>query len=286
MNEEIRDLYRRAEREMRPELLARVVAMLDGEAPDRDRRSAARPSAEADADTVIDIPIPPTTTGDTDVQRGRGDARGRRAAWVLLAAAVLAFVIAATVPTGGDEHVLPGSDAPVVSAGRPPCAESSAPVGVAPTRGVAIRVGLLPDGWTFCLTDDETGGWLEQVSLVGSEPEDYVPVDAPTILKHGVAGDGAYYVLLQVPEFLPVVDVTAPGHRVTSFPSRLGRRLLVIDPDYHPSRAIAHEEHQLSLRSAAGTVLASVTLPRIAGAAPAASAGAGASLPTSGEVPG
>jgi len=272
MSNDIRDLYVLAGREMRPELLSSIVALLD-DLDEEERQTEKAPPRDPPTSLLADV----IDLGD-DVERSQRSAtyeatKARRtwwsrATWLGVAAAMVAFVVISFVPgsdfspsTQPGRVLVPvgsGEPVPTSAVAPPPCAAIAETIGVATTRGTGIRIGLMPDGIAFCLSDDETGGALAGTSLVGDLPLGATSV--PTIVAQGVASADAYYLVIAIPPTMPVVAVQAPGHDVTAVTSRVGRRLLVIDPDYDGTASPSHVTHQLTLRSASGSILATLTV--------------------------
>ena len=254
---DIAELFERSQREMRPELLSRLLALADEE-PESATRASWR------AGDVVEFgldgqPIPPGVAHDGHRQRSWW----RGGTWLAIAAAIVAVVALSVLPAGDQPDLLREAAGPTVEELPPPpaCAAQAETIGVATTAGGGIRVGLMPDGMTFCVTDEASGGPLAHASLLRDDGPDPATLEEPTIVASGPLTDRAHYFLIAIPRSLPVTDVDSPGHHVEHFPSRVGRRMLVVDVD--PTAEPVHEDHELVLRSRTGaivgTVVASVT---------------------------
>lgn len=249
MSDDMRRLFEHAGREMRPEFRTRLRELLeDEEAEDR----TPDPLGQSDG-TVFLVEL------DRDRRpRHRGWHPG---AWLAVAAGLTIFVGLVVAPRASDDPDAPAQSSPVTAAPSPAvaeCALVAETLGVVATQTTDIRVGIMPDGQRFCLVDDATGAALAGHDLVNSLAENPSPPTEPTIVESGVADTTAYYFVVEIPEGMPVRSISAPGGQAQSFPTRVGRRLLVIDTDYDLRVAPAHVTHDLNVYSSTGTVLATL----------------------------
>lgn len=243
MDSELRDLFVSAEREMRPTFRAQLKALLD---PDELGQQAGD-HIDWDQGQLIDV--------QTDVA---GDSRPWRAnAWLGMAAAIaiIGSLLVVSVAKSGD----PPADTAVQPVTSPdPCALSAETVGIVTTTTSTVRVGLMPDGVSFCLVDDADG-----TPLIASNPVNVVSADAsstetPQVVERGVLETTAYYYIVAIPDGMPVASIRSSDGALHSFPTRIGRRFLVIDTAYDLRIADQPATRGLDLYSSSGVVVATI----------------------------
>jgi hypothetical protein len=207
MADDLRNIFDRAALDMRPEFEAQLRALLDEPRPDLWL------VPHDDAAVVVDV-------DHSDEPERRSLAR-RMWPFLLAAAAALVLFLAVGRQTS-----------PPAPATLPPpanCAMSAETIGTVPATEVVIRVGMMPDGKSFCLADDATGAPIGPISLV-TGPEQSAALDQPAITFHTTVAGIARVWVITVPDGMPAERVSSPDMEVVSFPSRVDRRLLVIHP--------------------------------------------------------
>ena len=154
----------------------------------------------------------------------------------------------------------PGDEVPPapITVAPAECAQVAETVGVVSTDTGSVRVGRMPDGFGFCLVDDATGAALRLEQPINTEAPDGSSPDEPVIVEHGVIGTTAYFYVIAIPDGMPVASIRAPGGQAWSFPTRVGRRMVVVDTDYDERAAPVHVSHDLTLYSSSDTVLATL----------------------------
>jgi hypothetical protein len=239
MSDDIGRLFERAGREIRPEFRAHLLELLD----ETDR--TADPATSPTDDSVFLVHVDRASS-----PRRR---RWRPGAWLGVAAGLIVLVGLVARRASDDPSTQPS---PVTTA-RPvaECALVAETLGVVATQTNDIRVGIMPDGYSFCLVDDATGAPLVMPDLVNHGSPDTSPPAEPTIVEFGVADTTAYFYVVAIPDGMPVASIRAPGDQVLSFPTRVGRRMLVIDSDFDVRVTPEHATQDLNLYSTAGTVL-------------------------------
>lgn len=249
MNDDIRRLFERSEREMRPEFQANLIKLLD----EPDRTTPAESSTDAAAVRLIEVELAPPQSPSRR--------RWHPGAWLGVAAALALVVAWFATPRGSHESVAPVVTVPVkVVPSDAGCALVAETLGVVATQTRDIRVGLMPDGSSFCLADDATGIPLVESGPIGANPADLAPPPEPIIVGYGAADTTAFYFLVAIPEGLPVASISASGDQVRSFPTRVGRQMLVIDTDYDSRVAQQRVTRDLNLYSSTGVVLATLAV--------------------------
>jgi hypothetical protein len=238
MNDDIVTLFERAELEIRSSFKQELSEQLAEVAP-------------------VTEPASSATIGEPLVFFTEPAAEPRRRQWArhLLAAAVaVAFVAGLAVLSQG------GRD-PSATSNRSNCATDAETLDVVATSSIDIRVGIMPDGHTFCLVDDSDssslGATAQDDLLINASPGGPFP-DEPTVVEQGEVSAAAHWYLVAVPDGMPVAYVSV-GERMPSFPARSGRRLLVIDTgsDLGGPGVVARE---LNLYSSTGVVLATLAV--------------------------
>ena len=200
---------------------------------------------------------PAATTRDPLVFFAEPTVEARRRQWprhLLAAAVALVFVAGLAVLSQSGRDRARRSN-------RSNCATDAETLDVVATSSIDIRVGLMPDGHTFCLVDDSDSSSLgtraQEDLLINGIPSGSFP-DEPTVVGQGEVSAAAYWYLVAVPDGMPVAYVSV-GERMPSFPARTGRRLLVID-----TGSVLGEPgvvtRELNLYSATGVVLATVAV--------------------------
>jgi hypothetical protein len=209
MADDLRPIFDRAALDMRPQFEARMRTLLTEQQPELWL------VPEPDGDTVtVDI-------DETDEPAPRSLARRMWPILLVAAAAIVLFLLV------GRQTAPP--PAPATLPPPPDCSAPAKTIGTVPTAGVDIRVGLMPDGSSFCLADDATGTPIGPISLV-TGPQPSTPLDQPAITFQSTIGDIAKVWVITVPDEMPAEYVSSPDLNVVSFPSRVGRRLLVVHP--------------------------------------------------------
>ncbi len=243
MTDDIAELYERAAREMRPafvrELREMVVDIdsLDGVV----RRSD-------DHDMIAHAgPMPPSEHGP----------RWSRPMMMIAAATVVVAAGMVLVPRNG------GNEVPSAPRESSTCASQAEQLGVVSTATIDVQVGIMPDGHTFCLVDDG------DASSLGSEPNADLLVNASTgggppteaaLVEQGTVPLTAYWYVIAIPDGMPVASAATEGGPLASFPSRTGRRLLVVDSDVDLRQTDGATRH-VNLFSASGVVLTTIVVP-------------------------
>ena len=243
MDSELRDLFVSAEREMRPAFRAQLNALLD---PDEVEQQAGD-HIDWDQGQLIDV--------HTDVACDRGPWRAK--AWLGMAAAIVIVggLLVVSVTTSGD----PPADTAVRPVTPPdPCALTATTVGIVTTTTSTVRVGLMPDGASFCLVDDADGTPLIAINPVNVVSADASSAEAPQVVERGVLETTAYYYVVAIPDGMPVASIRSFDGALHSFPTRVGRRFLVIDTAYDLRIANQPATRSLDLYSSSGVVVATI----------------------------
>ena len=234
-----------------------------------DLRETYRHGGVAEHDRDGDTSVASSSWRILDDEGAAHQSRHRRwSPYVALAAAVVAAATAGWLvipkaqpaPTPADE--VRSND----------CAPDAVTLGVVRTPSLDIRVGIMPDGHSFCLIDDAAGTALDPHTfgdmLINADPSPpatstpTIPGSEsfqPIVVDEGVVASTAYWYLVEVPGSLPVASIGLAGEKVQSFPSGTGRRLLVIEP-FDLSSNVAAGPRTLNLYSAAGSALASISI--------------------------
>jgi hypothetical protein len=214
-DDDVRLLFERAERDMRPELVSRLADL--HAAVIGDSRTA-RVGAFDDGADLIDLVevVPATPERET----------GRRAArwwWLGVAAAPIALLVGVVALSGTGDEAGDGVAGPGDGVDQP-CDGAETLLDVATTGGT-VTVELATDGATFCLIGDGSAPPV----VVGAGLS-VVPPDEPTLLAtgDGPAGTRTRYELFAMPESSPVTEVRANGRPVEAAVSRVGRRILLV----------------------------------------------------------
>jgi hypothetical protein len=225
---DLRELFDRSAREMRPELRARLIELY--------QRSLAETGAEPDiTDSVPDL----VEVGP----RPQGGRQPRRAVWWLAIAAASALVFSMAVFSHNRSQNL--SD-PEVSSADPEqsgCVGSDA-VGTAEIDGDKLLIGLMSDGQTFCIARGQGDDEGDASGVVAGRAGPEVAPTEPELVEAG-PGPGTtntYFYTFAIPDSLPVGDVRSASGKVEFFTSRVGRRLLIIDShvDFGSTSEVSH----------------------------------------------
>jgi hypothetical protein len=254
MDDDVRRVFELAGREIRPEFRAQLLELADDEpgatpAPGAPQELRVRETIDLDVDNELN------RTGRSGATRA-----GRRRGWMTLAVVAAGIAAALTIAPRVLDDTAPGNETtpPSNTVAPAECAQVAETVGVVPTDAGAVRVGRMPDGFGFCLVDDATGAALALDHPINTEAPDGAPPDEPIIVEHGAIGITAYFYVIDIPDGMPVASVRAPDGQAWSFPTRVGRRMLVIDTDYDERAAPVHVSHDLTLYSSSQTVLATL----------------------------
>ena len=211
MADDLERLFERTALDMRPQFEARLQSLLDDER---------RPMLWLLPDD--DGPATELSPDDHHPAEASATRSFRRPAQILLLAAAASLLLFVVV---GRRSAPP---APATVPAPPSCARSAETIGTVPTADTLIRVGIMPDGMSFCLADDATGEPIGAVSLIAAPDLGATSVEDPTLTFHADLPGIAEVWVITVPEQMPAEYVLSPDIDVISFPSRVGRRLLVL----------------------------------------------------------
>jgi hypothetical protein len=252
MSDDVRHVFELAGREIRPEFRAQLLELVDAEHRATPVRGAMH---ELHVHETIDLDV---DNEPKSVGRSGSTPSGGRGGWLALAVVAAGIAVALAIAPRVLDDPAPGDETtpPPITVEAAECAHVAETVGVVPTDTGSVRVGRMPDGFGFCLVDDATGAALALDHPINTEAPDGAPPDEPIIVEHGAIGITAYFYVIDIPDGMPVASVRAPDGQAWSFPTRVGRRMLVIDTDYDERAAPVHVSHDLTLYSSSQTVLA------------------------------